>query len=307
MRPAKHKVRIRVPASTANLGPGFDCLGMALQLYNEFVLSIGGDTPLEVNVQGEDTEGIPLDGNNLVCRAMGRIFQIAGVEPEAMRLDITLHTPLARGLGSSASAIVGGMGVANAILGYPLSEEELLAEMIEMEGHPDNVVACFYGGLTASLVAEGKVIVRRYEPAETLRCVLVIPDYPIPTREARRVLPRKIAIRDAVFNISRIPFLLDMLRTGDLRLLDIVMDDRVHQPYRRSLIPDYDVIEAEAKRVGGAAVCISGAGPTLLIITDDASGQEVRAALEKALLPLPRKYSVQLVAPDLSGMTELEG
>jgi homoserine kinase len=198
------------------------------------------------------------------------------------------------------------MAAANAFLGNPLGREQLVAEMINMEGHPDNVVACFFGGLTASLVTNSDVYVRKYYPAETLRCVLVIPDYQLATAKSRRVLPRTLPMKDAIFNMARIPFVIDKICSGDVSGLDVIMDDRLHQPHRRKLIPEYDVVESVAMGAGAAAVCLSGSGPTMLAITEEAKAENVATSLREALQRLGRNFSLHVVAPDSLGVRQAE-
>jgi homoserine kinase len=280
---------------------------MALQWYNSIEISETSENKAGLTIEGpEATEDIPRDRSNLTLRAVERVFSLAGVQMPPLWIRVTVTTPLARGLGSSASAIVGGMAAANAFLGNPLGREQLVAEMINMEGHPDNVVACFFGGLTASLVTNSDVYVRKYYPAETLRCVLVIPDYQLATAKSRRVLPRTLPIKDAIFNMARIPFVIDKICSGDVSGLDVIMDDRLHQPHRRKLIPEYDVVESVAMGAGAAAVCLSGSGPTMLALTEEAKAENVATSLREALQRLGRNFSLHVVAPDSLGVRQAE-
>jgi homoserine kinase len=300
------RVRFRVPATTANLGPGFDCLGMALQLYNEVDLSGDGDWPLSVHVSGNAaTEDIPRDDRNLVCRAADRVFQLAGTRPACLTLSVLINAPLARGLGSSASAIVGGMTAANALLGYPVDADTLLNEMIAMEGHPDNVVACMHGGLTASLMFDSKVVYQKHVPAPNVKCVLLIPDYQLATAKARQALPRSIPVRDAIFNLSRIPFVIGSLTSGNLSNLDAIMDDRIHQPYRKILIREYEIVESEAVKAGAAAVCLSGAGPAMLAICDATRTESVAEAMRGVLDAIGTGCRTLVVSPDHTGICKI--
>lgn len=302
-RSCSHKVRLQVPATTANLGPGFDCLGMALQWYNGIELAETDEREAGLFIQGaEATEDLPRGQDNLAWKAIRRVFYLADRPMPPLSICLIIDAPLARGLGSSASAIVGGMTAANELLGRPLPPEQLVAEMIALEGHPDNVVACYYGGLTASLVADCDIYVRKYEPAENLRCVLVVPDYQLATSKARKILPKSVPVKNAVFNLARIPFVIDKLCSGDLKGLDVIMDDRLHQPYRRKLIPEYDVVEGEAMNAGAAAVCLSGSGPTILAWTDVQKASEVAAAVERGLERFGRQFLVRIVAPDNHGV-----
>jgi homoserine kinase len=307
MRPSQRIVSLRVPATTANLGPGFDCLGLALQWYNWVEVAEHTADQHEILIEGRGaSEDLPRGADNLVWRAMMRVFELARADVPPLRVRIGIETPVARGLGSSASAIVGGMAAANLFLRNPIASQQLMTEMTALEGHPDNVAACYFGGLTASLVCEGEVYVRKYHPAGNLRCVLVVPDYQLSTARARKVLPRSIPVRDAVFNLARIPFVIDKLSTGDVAGLDIIMDDRLHQPHRRKLIPEYDVIESEAMRAGAAAVCISGSGPTVLAISEAANAADVAESVRRSLQGIGKDFTVQVVAPDSEGVKEIE-
>lgn len=303
MTQSLQRVSLRVPATTANLGPGFDCLGLALQWYNSIEISECTDGETEILVEGQAApDDLPRGAENLTWRAITRVFALANEHLRPLRVKITIEAPIARGLGSSASAIVGGMAAANMLLGNRIPQDQLVAEMISMEGHPDNVVACFFGGLTASLVTESEVYVRKYFPAENLRCILVVPDYQLSTARARKVLPRSIPVRDAVFNLARIPFLIDKLCSGDLSGLSVIMDDRLHQPHRRKLIAEYDVVESEAMRAGASAVCISGSGPTMLVLATAENASSVAQEIGKTLVEIGKDFLIHVVAPDAEGV-----
>jgi len=295
-------VRIRVPATTANLGPGFDCLGMALSIYNYITLSQSGNGRLQVTCSGPAaTANIALDETNLVYRAISRIFEIAGKPADGLILHLELDAPLARGLGSSASAIVGGMFSANELLGRPVTTEQLLVEVTRMEGHPDNVVPCLVGGLTASIVLQDRVLFEKTAPPDNVSCVVFVPDYELETSKSRGVMPKEVSIKDAVFNSCRIPFVLAALQRGDLSNLSDFMDDRLHQPYRIPLIAGYDAVRAAALDAGAAAVCISGAGPTILAVCDEAAADKVAAAGKAVLGEAGVITDARIVKPDTKG------
>jgi homoserine kinase len=298
-------VRISVPATTANLGPGFDCLGMALDFPSEFELYEGDLGPWQIEYEGGAPEPAPsLDGRNYVARCVERIFQLAGKpRPNSLGLRMKLGAPLARGLGSSATAIVGGMLAAQEFLGNPLERARLLAQMVAMEGHPDNVVPCFQGGASSSLLLEGTVRYVHVVPAAHLRCVVFIPGYALSTEEARRAIPKTIPHKDATFNMARVPLILEGIRTGDLDLLGAVVEDRLHEPYRRPLVHGFDEIRDSALQSGAAAVILSGAGPTQLAFCDETTAPRV----EKAWLELPghEGRKVRILAPDLRGARRL--
>jgi homoserine kinase len=256
-------ITVRSPASAANLGPGFDCLGLALNLWNQTTFSLEGQG-MQVEVWGEGNNLLAADDDNLVARAAMRLYQAVGAPlPEGLLIRCENHIPLGGGLGSSAAAIVSGLVGANALLGTPLSDEDLLRLATAMEGHPDNVATALAGGLTlVTTIGEG-VLARRL-PAMPLQMAVVVPAVHLPTQVARAALPREVPLVDAVYNIGRTAFVIEALRIGDLGLLGKVMDDRLHQPYRMKLIPGAEMAFSAARRAGAAAVALSGAGPTIV-------------------------------------------
>lgn len=300
-------IRVRVPATTANLGPGFDCLGMAVSIYNHIEIErIDGDR-LEIETTGPaSTADIASDESNLVYQAAAHVLELAGKPTRGLRLRITLDAPLARGLGSSASAIAGGMFAANELIGKPLTIDDLARETTKMEGHPDNVVPCLTGGLSSSLLIDEQVLVHRLEPASNIRCVFFVPDYELDTATARRAIPAQISLKDAVFNASRVPFVLAQLANGELDNLGNIMGDRMHQPYRIPLIKGYELLENAALNAGAAAVCISGAGPTILAVCDTSTADRVAEAGAVVFQELEIGVQVRNVAPDTKGC-QLEG
>jgi homoserine kinase len=272
-------LKLRVPATTANLGPGFDTLGLALSIYNYVSIKLLPQGQVKISVEGPTgSEFIAQDENNLVVRAARRVFTKVGAEPSGLELHMELHAPLARGLGSSASAIVAGMAGANELLGRPLSSEELLDEMVEMEGHPDNVVPCYRGGLTASLALPEGLAIQRTSPHESLQFVLFVPEYELETSRARAAIPKTISVRDAVFNISRVIHVYRGIESGEVDMLSSAMEDCLHQPYRIPLIKGYQETADAALEAGAAGVCISGAGPTILAIVKEENAESVHDA-----------------------------
>ena len=181
---------------------------------------------------------MPRPARKLGYRASSRVLEIAREAVPGLRIRMVVNATLARGLGSSASAIVGGIAAANMLLERPLSVDRILTEMVRMEGHPDNVAACYLGGLVVSLALENGVVYEKSEPAPNIRCVLVIPDYELSTAKARQAIPKSIPLKDAVFNIARVPFVLERLKTGSVHGLSEIMDDRLHQPFRKPLVRD---------------------------------------------------------------------
>ena len=300
-------VHVRVPASTANLGPGFDTLGLALELHNELILSPSPSGKLEIEIFGDaDFTTVARDEHNLVYRAMKRIYSLANTDVPPLRLELTIRAPLARGMGSSASAITAGMAAANASLQTPLDDAVLLQEMVAMEGHPDNVVACAKGGLVACVRSGSKLMYTRTLPHPSLRFVLLIPDYELATMKAREAIPKSVPFRDAVFNLSRVPLVLDRLATGQIEDLSLLMDDRLHQPYRKSLVRQYDIVVGEAEKAGAAAVVLSGAGPTMLAVATSQTAPAVELAMRGVLESVGVKCATLIMTGDAEGIRFLD-
>lgn len=260
-------VRVQVPATTANLGPGFDCLGMAIKLYNtvEMVQLTAG---LSIEVHGEGTPDIARDESNVVYRAAMRLFTQVGFNPGGLRIRLINNIPVARGLGSSASAIVGGLIAANILSGNKLSHRELLSLASSIEGHPDNVAPAIIGGIVISAAVDGEIRYTKIDPPQGLKAAVAIPELHLATRAAREVLPQQVSLQDAVFNLGRVAFLVAALSQGKLDLLGTAMEDRLHQPYRSSLVPGMKKVLAAARLAGARGVCLSGAGPTLIAFAD---------------------------------------
>jgi homoserine kinase len=260
------KFIVKTPATTANLGPGFDALGLALTLWNETSFEAearpAAGNQIQIAVEGEGQGHLHLDGNNLIARAARRVFEKLGREMPALRVHCINRIPLGSGMGSSAAATLTGLMGANALAGNPLSQEEILRLATEIEGHPDNVAPAQLGGLVVSTLASGKIVARRIEIAP-LALTIVKPDFHFPTRVARQALPKRVTMRDAVHNISRAVLVTKALESGDFDLLGAVMQDTLHQPYRLPLIPGASEAMQAAKRAGAAAVALSGAGPSL--------------------------------------------
>ena len=290
----ENAIRVRVPGTTANLGPGFDCLAMALDLWNEISVEVGpsggegrgflADTV--VTVEGRGARELPADGANLVYRAMERAFQLAGREVPSLRLSCVNEIPLRRGLGSSAAAIVGGLVAANLLLSRsdapadaPLSRGEFLDLAASMEGHPDNVAAALLGGLQLMTREEGSMLSVTVPVPADVHAVLYVPEMTIATDAARAVLPDSVSREDAVYNMGRVGLFVNAMATGSLDDLRVATGDRIHQPYRQQLFPAMKVIFAGALKGGALGVFLSGSGSTILALT---KGREMTVAYEMA-------------------------
>jgi homoserine kinase len=282
------KVHVKVPATTANLGPGFDALGLALNLWNETEFIYTGDNQIVVAVSGEGEGKLPRNAENAVAEAALHIYDLTGKHCSGLHIDCLNRVPLGSGMGSSSAAMLAGMLGANALLGNPLTDEEILKLAIETEGHPDNVAPAMLGGLVASIVHENRVFSMRL-PAKanhgSIHATIVLPDFDFPTKQARAILPKQVERKDAIFNISRAVLVTEALRTGNLDLLGIAMKDSLHQPYRLPLIPGAIAALEAGKKAGASAVALSGAGPALIAFsskTEATIGVAMKRAFESA-------------------------
>lgn len=281
------KVRVRVPATSANLGPAYDAAGLALQIYNELTLSVAAGPLNEVQVWGEGSDSLPRDGSHLSIQAADHVFRAAGLKPPCWSLQQLNGIPIAAGLGSSAAAIVGGAVAANAFLPQPLTGEQILELSVQLEGHPDNVAPALYGGLVISCREGERLRTYRALPAAGLRLLLAVPEITLTTSEARRVLPGQVPHSDAVFNIGRAAALVAALVAGQEDVLNWATEDRLHQPYRHPLVPGSAAALAAARRAGAAGAAMSGAGPSVIALwfergEGDPRESSVSAALESA-------------------------
>ncbi len=299
-------VRICVPATVANLGSGFDCLGMAVTLYNKLEVERTAEG-ITVRVAGEGEQELPEDETNLVARAFLAACKRLGVRAPAARIACRNEIPLARGLGSSAAAIVGGIAAAEALYAKSLSPEERLELAAELEGHADNVAAAFYGGLV--IVPSGLPRARclRFDSPhlQRLSVVLAIPEFSVPTAEARAVLPQAVPLADAVFAASRVATLLAALHSGDLRWLREGTDDRLHQPYREQLIPGGAQVRQAALDAGALASFVSGAGPTIAALCAG-DAQAVGEAMVGAFSRAGQHARYEVVSVDSRGARIVE-
>ena len=279
-------VKVRVPGTSANCGPGFDCLGVACTIYNELELTLLEEERLDIEITGDGAENIPVDERNIVWRSIQKLLERAGKAQEYKGAIIRMDNgvPLSRGLGSSATAIVGGLKAANECLGNPFTNRDLLQMATEIEGHPDNVAPAIFGGFTISIVRNGKPECFSLMPKLPVKLVVAVPDFFLPTKAARAVLPAEVPMKDAVFNIGRAAMLTAALCKGNKSFLRSVFDDALHQPYRAKLIPGmYDVFKA-ARAAGALGASMSGAGPCLIAFTvenADAVGMAMRDAFAR--------------------------
>ena len=263
-------VEVRAPATTANLGPGYDCLGMALDIWNRLTVSTlpAGSTPT-VQVNGEGEGELAGDTDNLTYRAMAFLYDEADTPIPPLELVCQNGIPLSRGMGSSAAAIVGGLVAANALLDEPFSANDLLEMAATIEGHPDNVAAAVHGGLRLVVMEDNQIYTAPIRIPAELQAVLFIPENRIATVDARRVLPTEISVADAVYNMSRAALLVAAMEGNRPEYLKIATQDRLHQPYRETIFPPMKVIFAAARDAGALGVFLSGSGSTIMALTQE--------------------------------------
>ncbi len=283
------KVRIQIPASTANLGPGFDSLGMALNLYAWIEMRISDKTSF--HLIGEQMQGVPANKSNLIYQVAQMVFEKAGFSYPELEIAMYSEIPLTRGLGSSASAIIGALAGANALVGNKLSMDELFQMASKLEKHPDNVGASLFGGIVVAFWDGVRAEHIRLEPDPNLEVLAAIPAFQLSTEKARHVLPQQIALKDAVFNLSHSSLLVAALSTGNLDMIRHAMKDALHQPYRAALIPGMTAILEQAVDHGALGAALSGAGPTMLALVDARSDNKRR--LESFLLSQFRKEGIE--------------
>lgn len=288
-------MKLRIPASSANLGPGFDCLGIAWQCYNEIEFIPGGD---ELVITGCDERY--RNSNNLAYVAYCAAMNWAGHRPSGLEIRFgKTDIPVSRGMGSSAALIVGGVVAANTINGLELSGGELLTIATAIEGHPDNIAPSLFGGFRVSTMDGVAAVTTNFPLSENLFFTLLIPDFELSTELARSVLPAQVSRQDAIFNISRTALLIKALGKGDRELMRIALEDKLHQPYRTGLIKGYDAAQEAAGKLGALGMCISGAGSTLLCISER---KDFSAQMEEELRELLPGWKVKGVKPDLQGV-----
>lgn len=288
-------MRVRIPASSANLGPGFDCFGLAWQCWNEIEFIPGGDK-LKINGCPERFQ----NRENLAFRGYLAVLEACGLKEEPLSIEfLKTEIPVSRGLGSSAALIAGGAAAANALHGLGLSRDELLRIATPIEGHPDNIAPALFGGLTVSAMEDGRALTAAFPLSSKLFFTALIPDFELSTERSRSVLPASVPRADAIFNVSRAALLLKALGTGDGALLGLALQDRLHQPFRTKLIPGFNRVRGLAEGLGAAGLCISGAGSTLLCV---AMGPDFSREMASAMAADFPDWQVRPILPDVQGV-----
>ena len=289
---------VRVPASSANLGPGFDSFGLAWKIYNEIEFLF---TEEDLSISGCDERYCGKD--NLAYVAYTRTMERCGRKTPGLKIRfLKTEIPVSRGLGSSAALITAGVTAANAMYELGLSREELFDFATAVEGHPDNIAPALYGGLTVSLMEGSHAVTRSFPLSDKLRFTLLIPPFELSTALSRGVMPKEIGMREAVFNLSRAALLPRAFADGDAELLRLALDDRLHQPYRFPLIEGADAAKKLANDCGAIALCISGAGSTLLCVANDAA---FAGRMKRAMSEVCPSWFVLEARPDNMGTASL--
>jgi homoserine kinase len=297
-------VTVTVPGTTANIGPGFDCLGAALTIYNRFQFTVmaGESGAFTIQVSGAEAQRVSTNASNLAYQAFQHCFEQLQRPTPAVALHIDLGVPLARGLGSSSTAIVGGLVGANHLAGSPFSKDELRDMAIRLEGHPDNVVPALVGGCQLAVSGtDGAWQLCPISWHEAVVPVVAIPDFELSTEAARRVLPDTYSRADAIYNTAHLGLLLRGLETGNGVWLAEALGDRIHQPYRQGLISGYDRVANAAIGAGAHGLVISGAGPTLLALAPASAAESVRHAMAETWKE-EHRVDAKVLALDTTGV-----
>ncbi|MBF2057322.1 MAG: homoserine kinase [Cyanobacterium sp. T60_A2020_053] len=299
-----NNVKIRVPATTANMGAGFDCIGAALSLYNHFEFTLAEKTSFIIS--GKEGENIELGEDNLLYQSFLKFYAEMGQPAPSVEVKIEVGVPLARGLGSSATAIVGGLLGANYFSAHPLTSEELMELAIAIEGHPDNVIPAFLGNCILSVQGKQGWQFVPITCHPDISFVLAIPDFELATEKARAVLPSSLTYSQAVYNIAHMGLLIKALETGNETWLREALGDEIHQPFRRSLIKGYDDIEKAVLAEGAYGMVISGAGPTLLTLCHHSLTSQVSQVIEATWTQLGVKPQVKPLSIEVEGAVILD-
>jgi homoserine kinase len=294
---------VKVPATAANLGAGFDCLGLALDIYD--TVMVEESDSFAISISGEGEESISRETDNRVYQGLEAVYERMGKPVPKLKIHCRNEIPLARGLGSSAAAIAAGLVAGNTLCGEPLSPQGLLTLGASLEGHPDNIAPALCGGLCLALWDGEEVLWAQIPLPPGLKAVLFIPEFEMPTEKARSILPQEVNRGDAVFNISRAALLVLALTQDQPQYLRVATEDRLHQPYRRALFPAMDALFDAALSAGALGVFLSGGGSTVLALSrgdEDAIAQAMSDAAKRAGV----EGKTRLAQPSLIGAQRIE-
>lgn len=306
------KISVKVPATTANIGAGFDCLGMALPIYNTITIeeTVLPGTGVEINVINDDNvandlilEHVPQDETSIIYKAVELLYNSIGQTPSELKITVQSQIPIARGLGSSASVIVGGLLAANELLGKPADEVALLSIATEVEGHPDNVTPAIVGGLVlTSQEDDGRVVYTKLDWPDEWAITVCIPDYELSTDIARSVLPKEVALEDAVFNAKRLGMFVQAINKKDEDLMRLALQDRLHQPYRIKLVPGLEKIATNLRHEEDVLGCVlSGAGPSILVISRKNNLDKIKSIVKDTWEDLNVKVDIMTLPVEQNG------
>ena len=306
------KVSVKVPATTANIGPGFDCLGMALPIYNTITIeeTVLPGTGVEINVLADNDsidqlslDHVPSDENSIVYKAVELLYNSIGQSPSELKINIHSNIPVARGLGSSSSVIVGALIAAKELLGRPADEVALLSIACEIEGHPDNITPAIVGGLVISSQEEdGSVVYRKLEWPDEWAVTVCVPDFELSTDIARSVLPKEVPMKDAIFNAKRLAMFVQAVHTKDSELMKLALQDRLHQPYRMKLVPGLDKIIDNLRHFDNVLGCVlSGAGSSILVISERNDLDKIRTRVRDTWADQNIKCDIKTLSVENNG------
>tara|TARA_Y100000590_G_scaffold31427_4_gene34815 strand:- start:13703 stop:14611 length:909 start_codon:yes stop_codon:yes gene_type:complete len=293
----KEIISVRAPATTANLGPGFDCLGLALDIWNETSFEIGHS---DLSISGEGENELVLDLNNLLYRGFAKPFEIIGRDVPAVSIKAKNEIPVGRGLGSSAAAIVSGLIAGDKATGIGLSHDEILTLAAEMEGHADNVGPALLGGLQIVVSSNQEWVTSQVPIPKKISLIIFIPDKLVLTSEARSSLPEAVTLDDAKFNIGRASLFVNSMAQGDIDHLGIATQDRLHQDYRAALLPGINSVMKGALSAGADCVFISGSGPSVIAISED-RGMTVCYEMRESASKAGVHGEIRITQPSLYG------
>lgn len=301
------RIAVEVPATTANLGAGYDCLGLALDMVNRIEVEVRGWSrgEIELEIEGEGRDELTEDRENRFVRGLeAALVAVRGEMPEGVGWRVSMHNriPLTRGLGSSAAATVGGLVAGNALSGDTLAPGDLVRLATEIEGHPDNAAAALFGGFVVSAAADGAVESIRFDVPRDLRCVAFIPELRLPTEAMRRALPETVPLADAVANLGRVAIGVAGIAGHRVDLIRVLTVDRLHEPYRAAVYPQLPRLVAAAREAGALGACLSGAGSTVIAFTDRVGAiHRIEAAFSAVAADMDLPGRVAVIAPRNAG------
>jgi len=300
------EIRVKSPASSANLGPCFDCAGIAFPLYNYVTVKKSTDGKIKVVIDEKgDVRKFVVDEKNIIFQSFKKFHEKTNTENTGYEVNVETHIPIARGLGSSASVISGALIGANELNGNPLTKQDIIDIAASIEGHPDNTTPALTGGfVVASIEDDGHVLYEKIDWCKDWKISVCIPDYKLLTELARSVLPKEVAFKDAVFNIQKSAQLITAITNHNADIMRSALKDRIHQPYREKLIPGMPEIIKELSEEKNVLGCVlSGAGPTLAVITEGDNIENVKTIVHRIWYDLDIKYQIMTFDPEENGAT----